>query len=169
MPDNSAKKEYKYNILTGKINLILTRDTLKLKAGDTVYCKGLGKYLSGNYYINDVTRTINSSGFNMTATLIRMNFGETLKSGGSTSDSHSNQNQNSVKNETDKKANSNLTQVVERFHTVLKGETLWSIAVKFYNDGNLFTKIAKANNIPIITKNGKQYCEIKINQKLRIP
>lgn len=165
-------KEHEYQILTGRINLIITKDTLKLKAGDTVYCKGFGKYLSGKYYINDITRTINNSGFSMSATLIRMNFGESLKSGGTVSDSHANRNYDPdsiYTSETSKVASKDKTTVVKKYHTVRKGETLWSISIQYYGNGNKFTKIASANNITITIKNGKKHCKIKVGQKLLIP
>ena len=172
MADSDSTKEYEYHILTGKITLIVTGDTLKLKAGDTVYCKGFGKYLSGKYYINDITRTISSSGFTTSATLIRMSFGESLKTGGTVSDSHANRNYSPdtiYNSATVKKATTNKTIVVKKYYTVQKGDTLWTLAVRFYGDGTKFTKIANANNIPVITKNGKQYCNIKVGQKLLIP
>jgi hypothetical protein len=34
-----------------------------------------------------------------------------------------------------------------RRHTVTRGETLWSIATRYYNDGNLWRRIADANGI----------------------
>jgi len=33
------------------------------------------------------------------------------------------------------------------YYTVVRGDTLWSIAKKFYNDGSRYPEIAKANNI----------------------
>lgn len=164
-------KEYEYHILTGRITLIVTKDTLKLKAGDTVYCKGFGKYLSGKYYINDITRTISTSGFTISATLIRMNFGESLKSGGTVSDKNTNKNysDNIHTNTTSPKASADKTTVVSKKHQVRKGDTLWSLAVKYYGNGSKYTKIAKANNIKPTKKNGKTIYIIKIGQYLTIP
>lgn len=49
-----------------------------------------------------------------------------------------------------------------KYYTVVKGDTLWSIANKFYGNGSRYPEIAKANNIsnPDI---------IRIGQKLLIP
>lgn len=49
-----------------------------------------------------------------------------------------------------------------RYYTVVKGDTLWAIAKKYYGDGNRYPEIARANNIanPNI---------IHIGQKLLIP
>ena len=166
-------KEYEYRILTGKINLLVTKNTLKLKVGDTVYCKGFGKYLSGKYFINDITRTISTSGFATSATLIRMDFGKSLKSGGTVSDYHTSRHYSPDATDSSDnskgKTDSKTATVVRKTHTVRKGETMWSIAVKYYKDGSKFTKIANINNIPIITKNGKKTCNIKVGQKLIIP
>lgn len=35
----------------------------------------------------------------------------------------------------------------KKYHTVIKGDTLWGIAQKYYGDGNKYKDIAKANNI----------------------
>lgn len=49
-----------------------------------------------------------------------------------------------------------------KYHTVVKGDTLWAIAKKYYGDGNRYPEIARANNIanPNI---------ISVGQKLLIP
>ncbi len=39
-----------------------------------------------------------------------------------------------------------------RTHTVRKGDTLWSLAMKFYGDGKRWREIAQANNIEDETK-----------------
>ena len=49
-----------------------------------------------------------------------------------------------------------------KYHTVVKGDTLWAIANRYYGDGNQYHKIAKANNL----KNANL---IYTGQKLLIP
>lgn len=50
----------------------------------------------------------------------------------------------------------------KRYHTVVRGDTLWGIAQRYYGNGNRYKEIAKANNIanPDI---------IHVGQKLLIP
>lgn len=50
----------------------------------------------------------------------------------------------------------------ERTYTVVAGDTLWDIAVKYYGDGQKYRKIAAANNI----ENPDQ---IDIGLELKIP
>jgi len=49
-----------------------------------------------------------------------------------------------------------------RYYTVVKGDTLWDIAVKYYGNGKDYKKIADANNIEDVSK-------IYPGQKLLIP
>ncbi len=53
---------------------------------------------------------------------------------------------------------------VTQYHEVVKGDTLWKIAEKYYGDGNLYTNIFEANKDILKDPN-----MIKIGQKLRIP
>lgn len=50
----------------------------------------------------------------------------------------------------------------KRYYTVIRGDTLWGIAKKYYNDGSKYPVIAKANNIANPDK-------IYVGQKLLIP
>jgi len=47
-------------------------------------------------------------------------------------------------------------------HVVQHGETLWSLAVKYYSDGQQWTRIAQANNITDPAK-------LRVGQVLKIP
>lgn len=67
------------NTLQGTLSFIVNDKTIKLKVGDTVNLAGLGKSLSGNYYVKEIKRTINASGYSHTATVIRTDFGDRLK------------------------------------------------------------------------------------------
>jgi len=51
-----------------------------------------------------------------------------------------------------------------QWHEVKKGETLWKIAVTYYGDGSLYTKIFEANRDKLENPN-----LIRVGQKLRIP
>lgn len=79
-----ADKEYievEYNTLEGELSLIVSSKTLRIKSGDTINIEGLGKYLSGLYYVSAVKRTIDSSGgYSHTLTVIKTGFGSTYKS-----------------------------------------------------------------------------------------
>lgn len=172
----SKKKSYTYRYLEGTVNLLTTKDTLKLKAGKTVYCKGFGKYLSGKYYIQDITRTISSSGISTSATFIRMRSTSTIKSGSTVKDSHESRSYTPdgilnklTPSNTEEPTKIDLA-VVTKYHIVLKGETLRTIAKDFYGDASRWREIADANDIPFIYYGGMPIGgEIKIGQRLLIP
>ena len=155
---SSGATEKKYNTielntLNGTLSFIVTEETIKLKAGDTVKLKGLGKYLSGNYYVKDITRQISSTGYEHSATLIKTDFGNSLKVSGSTSKKDT-----KVVNSTPKADSANRT------YTVKKGDCLWNIAKKYYGDGSKYTKIYDANTDKVADPN-----LIYIGQVLVIP
>lgn len=52
----------------------------------------------------------------------------------------------------------------ERFHEVVKGDTLSALAKKYYGDGNKYMKIFDANKDQL-----KDPDKIKVGQRLRIP
>lgn len=155
----TGKVEKKYNdnqinTLEGTLVFIVTEETIKLKAGDTVALKGLGKYLSGKYYVKDITRSIGSDGYSHSATLIKTDFGSTLKI------KSSKKAPVSEKTESSPSTSGGST----RKHTVQKGEYLWSIAYYYYGDGSLYTKIVDANSKVITDPNN-----IKVGTVLVIP
>ena len=149
--DSSAgetEKKYntiEYNTLSGTLNFISTNKTIKLKAGDTVTIKGIGKYLSGKYYVQDVTRSISSSGYSHSATLIKTDMGTSLKL--STT---------KAEKKPTKLVQSNAPSqepTAQRTYTVKKGDSLWNIAKQFYGNGALYTKIYDANTKAIANPN----------------
>lgn len=79
-----AEKDYidiEFNTLTGDVKLIPTTENLKIKAGTTVRLVGVGKYLSGTYFVAEVKKSItNSDGISISAKLYKNGFGETMKS-----------------------------------------------------------------------------------------
>lgn len=158
-PEGSAEKEHnaiEYNILSGTLNFIANEKTIKLRAGDTVTLEGLGINLSGDYYVQDVTRSISASGYSHKATLIKTDFGSTLKTivkSGVT-----------PKETTKVESTARDSSDTNMYHTLKKGETLWGLAVKYYNDGSKYPKIADANNIT-----PDQYSKLRAGTKLIIP
>ena len=149
----STEKKYNYieiNTLSGTLNFIVTEETIKLKAGDTVKLKGLGSYLSGDYYVQDLTRQISSNGYSHSATLIKTDFGKSLKTSTSTTNKK-------TKKKTPKKqkkvASSPKASSAKRTYTVKRGDCLWKIARSFYGNGALYTRIYDANTNKIANPN----------------
>ena len=152
---SSSKAQEKYNDidyynLQGTLNYIATTSTIKIKAGDTITIKGIGKYLSGKYYVVSVKRTIDSSGYSHSAEVVRMNFG-------------SNKTTTSSK-DTSKKKEQAKTKTTQKTYTVVKGDCLYSIATHFYGKGSKYTLIYNANKDKI-----KDPSHIYAGQVLVIP
>lgn len=154
----SVEKKYntiEINTLNGTLNFIVTEETIKLKAGDTVKLQGLGKYLSGDYYVKDITRQISNNGYSHSATLIKTDFGESLKTASKTSAKKNSTKKDSTKKSstTKKVSSSSSSKSAKRTYTVKKGDCLWNIAKKFYGNGALYTKIYDANTNKIANPN----------------
>lgn len=76
--------EIEFNTLEGELNVISSKKTLPIKPGHTIDLRGVGKYLSGLYYISGVKRTLDtSSGYTHTLSVIKTGFGPSLKDSGS--------------------------------------------------------------------------------------
>ena len=149
-----ANNYIELNTLEGTLNYIVTKETIKLRAGDTVKLKGLGVNLSGNYYVKSVTRQFSTRGYSNSAVLVKTDMGDVLK----------------IK--TKKLASvASVTVTSEggkliRTYTVKKGDTLKSIAKKFYGKSTSkeVKKIKDANKKILGTKS-----TVKKGQKLIIP
>ena len=170
-PDNksssgSVEKKYnsiEVNTLEGTLSFIVTKQTIKLKAGDTVKLKGLGKYLSGNYYVKDVTRQISSGGYSHSATLIKTNFGESLKVSTTTKTKKSTKKKKMAKKAESKKVSSSKkASNAKRTYTVKKGDSLWSIAKKFYGNGSKTSKIYDADTNKKVTEKSLYVGEVLV-------
>lgn len=89
----SAEKEYidvEFNTLTGEMTVTPTDKTIRINVNDTIQVYGIGKYLSGQYYVSQVRRTLNKdSGYTQVFTLIKNGFGDSLKKSNKSSDSTS--------------------------------------------------------------------------------
>lgn len=143
------------NTLVASLKMICTDKTIRLKAGDTVNLKGFGKYLSGNYFVKDVTRTLSSSGYSQSATVIKTDFGKSLK-----------MTAKGDKSEPTAKVQSTPTpqKSPQKTYTVKKGDCLWKIAKQYYGNGGEYGKIYDANTHQIVNPN-----LIYVGQKIVIP
>ena len=85
--EESEKKyiESEFNVLTGDLNLTPTEKSIRIKVNDTVKMEGLGKYLSGLYFVSSVSRTLSrDGGYSHSMSLIKNGFGDNVKSSGTT-------------------------------------------------------------------------------------
>lgn len=148
-----------YNILQGDLRFIADKETIKIKAGDTITLKGIGNFLSGKYFVQDVTRSLSASGYQHSATVIKTDFGDSLK--GKTTSTSSVKKPTTSKKTTKKKV---VKKPAQKVHKLKKGENLWVLAKKYYGNGNKYTVLAKANNIP-----ESKFRKLPIGLKVIIP
>lgn len=161
----SATKKYnniEVKTLQGQLNYIVTEETIKLKSGDTVRLKGLGGFLSGKYYVKEVNRLLSSQGYSHSAVLIKTDFGDSLKDVKTTTKTKS----GSRTSGTGSKKVS--TKSKKRKHKVKKGESLYSIAKKYYKKGFKWKNIYNANKKKIGKNKGKKK-KLKKGMVLIIP
>lgn len=78
-PDEDGYIEEEFNVLQGEVSIVPTSKTIRIRVNDTVTLEGVGKHLSGKYYVSTVKRTINSSGYSHTMTLLKHDFTDSLK------------------------------------------------------------------------------------------
>lgn len=79
----AAEKEFietEFNTLTGELVLTSTEKSIRIKVNDTIQLEGVGKYLSGLYFVTSVKRTLDKdSGYTHTLSLLKNGFGGSLK------------------------------------------------------------------------------------------
>lgn len=80
----AAEKEYietEFNTLTGELSLTSSEKSIRVKVNDTIKIEGLGRYLSGLYFVTAVKRTLSKdSGYTHTISVLKNGFGDSLKS-----------------------------------------------------------------------------------------
>ena len=78
-----AKKEaveIESNTLTAEVPLVPSNKTLAIKVRDTVAINGVGKYLSGNYYVTNKTVALDtSSGITVSISVVKSKFADNMK------------------------------------------------------------------------------------------
>lgn len=161
----STEKKYNYieiNTLVGQLAFIVTEETIKLTAGDTVKLAGLGKYLSGKYYVKEMNRNISSNGYSHTAVVIKTDFGTSLKSQTTTSKKTTKKKEKKVtstkKTTTEtKKTTPTLTEDIKK-HVAA---AIWNGNYGWYNNptrSSRLTEVFGANNgIQAIVNKGYNY------------
>ena len=79
----AAEKEFieiEFNTLVGEIHLIPTKSNMRIKTNSTVQLNGVGKYLSGLYFVSEVKRTLScDSGYSLSIGVYKNGFGKSLK------------------------------------------------------------------------------------------
>lgn len=80
----TAEREYieiEMNTLTGELVLVPSPTSMRIKVNDTLRIEGLGKYLSGKYFVSGVRRSLHKDGgYSNSFTLLKTGFGDSLKS-----------------------------------------------------------------------------------------
>lgn len=73
-------RNIEYNTLRGECSLIPKADVLGMRYMQTVNFTGLGRYLSGLYFVEGIKRTLDGeNGYSQTLTLIKTGFADNLK------------------------------------------------------------------------------------------
>lgn len=162
----STEKKYneiEVNTLKGNLNFIANDTTLKLQAGQTVRLIGIGKYLSGNYYVESISRRLDSNGYSHTAVLVRTDFGSTLKK---------KKDGKEIPSETKKVPSpqqpAKSREISTKTYTVKAGDTLWGISKEMYGDSSSWEKIYNANSDKC-HKESNGVVTIAVGETLNIP
>lgn len=65
------------NTLTGDVSVTPTPRSFSVKVNDTITLKGLGKYLTGDYFVSKITRAFSAdSGYSQTFSVLKTGFGD---------------------------------------------------------------------------------------------
>lgn len=126
----------KFNYFTARVKLKPTDTTIKIKPTNTVQIRGVGNYLGGKFYVQDVNISIDTGGLSLELTVIKVKFPRS-----------------SVKPKAKSKGKKTGKKTQIKKHKVKKGETLLSITKKYFKNKNKTTqrkhlnKMKKKNNI----------------------
>ena len=132
--------------LTGSLSFIPNENTIKIKPRDTIELHGLGKYLSGKYYVESIERTLSSSGYTQTANVIKTNFRKSVKLVAKYPDEKSKlKDYDSIYKKNLSKYKSTHKGAKPKKHVVKKGDTLYSISKKYFKTTKYAKKLASIN------------------------
>lgn len=134
----NAEKEYidiEFNTLTGDVELIPTKKNMQIKSGCTINFKGIGKYLSGLYFVSEVKRKIDKdNGFSLTVSLLKNGFGDNLKSQNTTS--------------TTSPAKDGRAETVDTSGNVVTSKIKVGDKVKIVGDGAIYSNAHEGVKVP---------------------
>lgn len=159
---NEASKEYitlEDNVLVGDLCVVPNPN---YRAKKTVLLQYLGKNLTGLYFVDTVSHTFDSNGYSQSMKVSRNGFGETIKSGSAYKDTTSiSPSQGGLMNGTSdssRPSESTPSPVPTpppsvRTYTVVRGDTLWGIATRYYGNGSKYPVIFNANRDKISNPN----------------
>lgn len=92
---NSKKKaekdyiEIEFNTLVGELNLIPTKANIKIKPNTTIYIDGIGKYLSGQYFVTEVRKSMSADGYSLSVNVLKNGFNDQKDMNSTTSNPYS--------------------------------------------------------------------------------
>lgn len=148
----SGGKRKTFNYFTAKVKVRPTDTTMKIKPASTIGIAGVGNYLGGKFYVQDISKTLDSNGLTLELTIIKVNFGR--------------DGAKPEKKTSSKKGKTKKTKT--KTHKVKKGETLLSIVKKYFKKKSKkvqkkhLNKMKKKNKI----KNEKK--KLKVGRKIYI-
>ena len=146
----STKKANKKTLrtLVGKLVVVPNEYSIRIIPRSTVKLKGLGKYLSGNYYVKSVERTIDSNGYSQSAEVIKTDFRKSLKIYAKYPDEKSKiKDYESIYKKNLAKYKKKHKNAKPKKHIVKKKETLYTISKKYYKSTKYARVIGSINNL----------------------
>lgn len=158
---NEATKEYielEDNILVGDLRVL---PNPYRKSKKTILLQYLGNNLTGLYFVDSVTHSFSSNGYEQTLSVSRNGFGDTIKSGsaGKPVDKVA-PGKGGLSNGTGDTSRPPQStppptppKVTTRYYTIKSGDTLWGIATRYYGNGAQYPKIYNANRSIISNPN----------------
>ena len=151
-PSKATQKVNKKTIrtLVGNLSMVPTENSIKVVPRSTIKLNGLGKYLSGNYYVETVERTIDaSSGYSQNAVVIKTDFRNSLKIYAKYPD------EKSKVSDYESIYKKNLANYKKRHknakpkkHIVKKKDTLYTISKKYFKNTKYAKVLGSINHIP---------------------
>lgn len=150
---NKKKSASSFNYFTAKLKLRPTASTMKIKAANTISISGVGSYLGGKFYVQDVTYTLDGNGLALEVTLIKVGFSrDSVK----------------PKHKTKSKKKSSKKKTQAKIHKVKKGETLLSICKKYFKKKSKKVQKSHLNKMKKKNKIKNEKKKLKVGRKIYI-